>query len=142
MTLTRGGGASLGMEGNVDQKLSLLTGKNILIVEDEYFVADDVRQALEWAGACVVGPAPSVEAGMVLIDTRAIDGAILDIRLDGETVFPIAERLQTMGIPFVFATAYIRSQIPDRYVGYHLCEKPTELGAIAVALFGTARGDH
>ncbi|MFP3546706.1 response regulator [Rhizobium sp. SIMBA_035] len=126
----------------MNQKLSLLAGKKILIVEDEYFVADDVRRTLEGAGASVVGPAPSVEAGMALIDTHAIDGAILDIRLDGETVFPIAERLQLLGIPFVFATAYVRNQVPDRYSGYHLCEKPAELGAIAVALFGTARGDH
>lgn len=126
----------------MDQDIGLLSAKRILIVEDEYFVADDVRRVLEEAGAIVIGPAPSVEAGMHLIDGFPIDGAVLDIRLDGEAVFPIAERLQELGIPFVFASAFIQGQIPERYAGYYLSEKPTDVGAIAVALFGSSQGNH
>ena len=125
-----------------DNGLHLLAGKHVLIVEDEYFVADEVRRALEKAGAVVVGPAPSVEIGMHLIDDNNVDGAILDIRLDGETVFPIAERLQDLGIPFVFATAYMQADIPERYGGYYLCEKPAELSAIAEALFAAPPLGH
>ncbi|KRB57067.1 transcriptional regulator [Rhizobium sp. Root708] len=125
-----------------DEKLRLFEGKRILIVEDEYFVADEVRRQLNQAGALVVGPAPSVEIGLTLLERNSIDGAILDIRLDGETVFPIAERLQDAGLPFVFATAYGAGDIPERYTGYVLCEKPNDLGEIAYALFGLKAKGH
>lgn len=122
--------------------IHLFAGKHILIVEDEYFIADDVRHSLESAGAVVVGPAPSVEAGMSLIDQYTLDGAILDIRLEGETVFPIADRLQQLKIPFVFATAYLDADIPEQYGGYFMSGKPTEMDAIAKALFLAASPDH
>lgn len=125
-----------------NEMLRLFQGKHILIVEDEFFIADTTRRTLERAGAIVIGPAPSVEAGLALIDDNRIDGAILDIRLDGETVFPIAERLQDAGIPFVFATAHIDTDIPIRFGGYYLSEKPTALGEIAKALFATVPGGH
>jgi CheY-like chemotaxis protein len=115
--------------------LDLFRGKRILSVEDEYFVADDVRHLLEQAGAVVLGPVPSIEAGMSLIDQHSIDGAILDIRLEGETVFPIADRLQQQDIPFVFATAHLDADIPERFGGYLLTGKPGELDAIAKGLF-------
>jgi CheY-like chemotaxis protein len=124
------------------QHLHLFTGKHILIVENEYFVADDVRRLLEAAGAVVVGPAPSVDIGLSLIDQSHIDAAILDIRLEGETVFPIAERLQDLDIPFVFATAYLDADIPQRYGGYFLTGKPTELEVIAKALFLPVSSGH
>ena len=124
-------------QNNDHPALHLMAGKRILIVEDEYFVADETRQALQAAGALVVGPAPSVEVGMAILDEEEIDAAILDIRLEGETVFPIADRLYTQGIPFVFATAYIDADVPEKFGGYHLCEKPTALSEIAAALFSS-----
>lgn len=127
-----------GMRLMGSESLHLFKGKRILIVEDEYFVADEARRALERAGATVIGPAPSVDIGLALIDEHVIEGAILDIRLDGETVFPIAERLQGIGIPFVFATAYLGSDIPQRYGGYYLAGKPNALDDIATALFNPA----
>jgi ActR/RegA family two-component response regulator len=120
----------------------LLNGKRVLIVEDDYFIADETRRALESAGAIVIGPASSVESALALIDTTTPDGAILDIRLDGELVFPIAERLQETGIPFVFATAYLGIDIPERYGGYYLSPKPGALDQIAIALFKPRPADH
>ncbi|MBW9117310.1 response regulator [Rhizobium cauense] len=111
----------------------------MLIVEDEFFIADETRKALEAAGAYVIGPAPSVDIGMSMIDDEQIDAAILDIRLEGETVFPIADRLHNESVPFVFATAYIDANIPEKFGGYHLCEKPTALAEIAAALFLPSR---
>ncbi|WP_337268258.1 response regulator [Oryzifoliimicrobium ureilyticus] len=122
--------------------MKLLAGKHVLIVEDEYLVAAEARRALEKAGAVVVGPAPSVEEGIRLLEVSQVDGAILDIRLDGETVFPIADRLIELNIPFVFATAYTQTELPGRYGGYVLCEKPAELDVIASALFANHHKDH
>jgi two-component SAPR family response regulator len=115
--------------------LELYAGKRILVVEDEYFLADDVRRKLIELGASVVGPAASVEQALVLIDDTAIDAAILDVHLGDEFVFPVAERLEELEVPFVFATSYDPAFIPRRFNGFSLCEKPTELGRIARALW-------
>ncbi|OWW00118.1 transcriptional regulator [Rhizobium sp. R72] len=125
-----------------EASLRLLAGKRILIVEDEYFVADETRKALVAAGAEVIGPAPSVEIGMSMIDRETPDAAILDIRLEGETVFPIADRLHGLAIPFVFATAHVDADIPEKFGGYLLCEKPTALAEIAIALFASKPRDQ
>ena len=111
-------------------------GKRILIVEDEYFLAAETRRKLEKLGAHVVGPTGRVNEALDLIEADNIDAAILDIHLGDELVFPVAERLSLLDIPFVFATGYDPSIIPTTFTGFALCEKPTELEAIARQLFG------
>jgi len=120
--------------------LSLFAGKHILIVEDEYFLADETRRKLEQLGATVIGPAANVQDALVLLATSEIDGAILDVQLGDEFVFPVAEKMDEANIPFVFATGYDVSVIPARFSGFTLCEKPTELGKIASALFSADGG--
>ncbi|MBQ0818915.1 hypothetical protein KBI52_01310, partial [Microvirga sp. HBU67558] len=56
-----------------------LINRHVLIVEDEYFIADDVAQVLERAGAAVVGPAPTREAALALLTSERVDIAVLDI---------------------------------------------------------------
>jgi CheY-like chemotaxis protein len=114
----------------------LFTGKRVLIVEDEYFLADETRRKLAGAGAVVIGPVADVRSALDLIEVEEIDAAILDVHLGDEFVFPVAEELERRAIPFVFATGYDPSIIPAKFTGFVLCEKPTELGKIAKALFG------
>lgn len=121
---------------------SSFAGKRVLVVEDEFLLADETRRQLEQLGAIVVGPTPQVTAALVLIDRQMIDVAILDILLDGVEVFPVAERLRERGIPFVFASAFGSSAIPERFKGYVLCDKPIELENIARGLFETTNRDH
>lgn len=84
-----------------------LRGRHVLIVEDEYLLADDLSDALSDVGAKVVGPAGSIEQATALILSREpIDVAILDVNLRGEMVFPVADALRQRGIPFAFATGY------------------------------------
>ena len=122
--------------------LALFRGKSVLVVEDDFLLAEQTRRELERNGAIIVGPVPSVELGLELVDTARIDAAILDVNLDGEMVFPIADRLSELNIPFVFASGYDTIKIPKSYSGYVLCEKPTELAVIAVALFAPERFSH
>ncbi|MBX5162033.1 MULTISPECIES: response regulator [unclassified Rhizobium] len=118
----------------------LFSGKRILIVEDEYFLADETRRTLEDLGAIVVGPTSNVGRALDLIDREHIDAAILDVYLGDELVFAVADELEARDINFVFATGYDPSHIPVKYKGFALCEKPTELEQIAVALFGPPGG--
>ena len=121
--------------------LRLYAGKRILVVEDQYFLADEVRRTLFDLDATVVGPAASIEEAMALISSESIDAAILDVHLGDEFVFPVAERLEELDVPFVFATGYDRLFIPPEFRGFALCAKPVELRKIAKALWGNGKED-
>lgn len=113
----------------------------MLVVEDEFLLAEETRRELVKLGAVVIGPTPRVDDALFLIEDEQIDAAILDVFLSDVLVFPVAERLEELGIPFVFATAYDPPIIPERFGGYILCDKPIELENIAQGLFGSPVSD-
>lgn len=103
-----------------------LSGCRIMIVEDEFLIADDVATMLREAGAEVIGPATSLPEGMRLAaDTEAIDAAVLNIDLGGVTVFPLADELQARGVRIMFLTGYGEDNIPVDYESVPCCRKPT-----------------
>lgn len=104
-----------------------LEGRRILVVEDEYLLARQVSEALRDQGAEVLGPVADPLAALRTIcsDTR-IDGAVLDINLQGEMVYPVAFELQQRGVPMVFATGYADAIIPEALAGVPLCSKPVD----------------
>ena len=107
-------------------------GRRILVVEDEYLIADDVRMALEEAGAEVLGPVASVKDAEELISSDpVIDAALLDVNVRGEQIFAVADQLAERGVPFVFATGYDQASIPDRYSDRPCLEKPIKARQIA-----------
>ncbi|HYZ63873.1 MAG TPA: response regulator [Acetobacteraceae bacterium] len=115
------------------------TNQRVLLLEDEYFIADDMARALTASGVEVVGPVATVGAAMELIArSDRLDGAVLDINLRGETVYPVAEALEARGVPFIFATGYDEATIPPRFAGVRRCEKPVDPGRVAKALFRSA----
>jgi CheY-like chemotaxis protein len=113
-----------------------LAGRRVLLVEDEYFIADDLQRLFEEAGAEVVGPVSSVDKALDLIAaTPDLDGAVLDINLREVMVYPVADALQARGVPFVFATGYEKAIIPARFAEVRHCEKPVEPAQVVQALF-------
>lgn len=112
----------------------MFQGRRILLAEDEYVIAEAMRRNLEKAGAIVVGPVASVDAALALIEAEQIDGALLDISLRGQKVFPVAEALVARGIPFVFATGYETSDLPAKWQSAPRCEKPVDLAKAALVL--------
>lgn len=81
-------------------------GIKILVVEDDFIVAFDMQAMLEEEGARVLGPAASLQEARDIIAVEAPQAAVLDVNLNGEYVFPLAEELRHHGVPFLFATAY------------------------------------
>ena len=116
---------------------TLLTGRCVLLVEDDYFIAVDMACQLDASGAEVIGPVASVDAAIELIEqTERIDGAVVDINLQGVMAWPIADALLRRGVRFVFVTGYDSASIPARYAEIVRCEKPATLDKVAKALFG------
>ncbi|MDP9423810.1 MAG: response regulator [Pseudomonadota bacterium] len=102
-----------------------LAGRNVLVVEDEFLIADDLAAVLRGAGAEVIGPAASLPSAIRLAgDSQRIDAAVLDIHLDGVTVFPLADELRTRNVPMLFLTGYGDDYIPDNYSAVLRCDKP------------------
>ena len=107
----------------------------ILIVEDDYIIADDMVQALKAIGIEVVGPVASVKAALALITERGpLDGAVLDVDLQGEMVFPVADELVRRGVPFLFATGHNAAVVPDRFAHVPYCEKPIDMARMVQLL--------
>jgi CheY-like chemotaxis protein len=104
----------------------LLEGQRILVVEDDYLVALAVSTMLEDAGAKVVGPIAGAQEAVALIEAaeERVDVAILDIDLNGETSYPVADALASRHIPFVFASGYGVDALDQQYRQYPRCQKP------------------
>jgi CheY-like chemotaxis protein len=112
-----------------------LHGRRLLVVEDDFLIAEELQDELIEAGVDVIGPVPTVAEALQLISANAaLDGAILDVNLGGEKVFPVVDALRQRGIPCVFVTGYDRRSIPATYADVPLCEKPTRARQAAGAL--------
>ncbi|CAN7618887.1 response regulator [Phenylobacterium sp. LjRoot164] len=102
-----------------------LAGRSVLVVEDEYMMASDLTEALEAAGAAVIGPAPTVQQAMSAIASQAdVHAAVLDVNLSGEMVYPLADFLADRGVRFLFTTGYDADTIPPRFNHVSRLEKP------------------
>jgi two-component SAPR family response regulator len=101
-----------------------LAGHRGLVVEDDYFIASDLKEELVGAGATVIGPVPSVEAALDLLVEDKPDAAILDVNLLDEKVFPVADALTSDGVPFCFMSGYDRRGMPERYATACWLQKP------------------
>lgn len=113
----------------------MLSGKNILIVEDEAILALDLSFVMEDMGASVIGPCHRLRRALEVLGQEQIDGAILDVDLAGEAVFPLADGLARRHVPIVFHTGRNNSsELISRYQGAAVCAKPTQPENVALAL--------
>jgi len=111
-----------------------LQGLCVLVVEDDYFIALELCNALRAAGADVIGPARDVQTALAAIRDERIDCGVLDINLRGQMAFEIATELRAHGIPAIFATGYDASMIPDELADAVRLEKPVDLVALCRAV--------
>jgi DNA-binding response OmpR family regulator len=96
----------------------------VLIVEDDVQLGEAIGLCVEEAGYVVAGCARSVDAALATLDRRTVDAALLDINLQGELVYPVANALMEKGVPFVFVTGQSPSEIPERFRHRPVVSKP------------------
>jgi len=116
----------------------LLDGLHILLVEDEYLIAMDVEAICLDHGAAdvtLVSRPSDLDQPIGNIDT-----AILDLMLDGESTLDFAARLQTSGIPFIFASGHsMNEEMQARFPGARLVAKPYSGEDLVNALVAAGR---
>lgn len=123
-------GGVLDMAGAPD-----LTGRSVLVVEDDYYLAGDTAAALRGAGATVLGPCPSEDATLELLKTETPTHAVLDLNLGGGGPrFAIAHALRARGVPFVFLTGYDPDAVPSELSHIVRLQKPVAFRAIVEAV--------
>jgi len=97
----------------------------ILVVEDEFLIAQDIADALEAGGFEVLGPCPTVEKALAYLDDSArCDAAVLDVSLRNQSSLPVAKLLTELGIPFAVVTGFSPGQLPAEMAGIPVLTKP------------------
>ncbi|MDP9840632.1 CheY-like chemotaxis protein [Neorhizobium huautlense] len=99
----------------------------ILVVEDEYTLAEEVVGAIADAGMIAIGPAANTKDAIDLVEHQDVDAALLDVNLGDEMVYPLADILTARKIPFVFCTGYDAPSLPARFEDVGCCEKPIDI---------------
>lgn len=112
-----------------------LSGRSILVVEDEMMVLMNIEMALRVEG-CVPTSAGTVETALALLKHNSFDAAMLDVNLHGEKSYPIAEALAVLGVPFLFSTGYDETEGRSSFVGRPVLRKPYLQDNLVAALSG------
>ncbi len=122
------------------------TPPRILVAEDNFLMAEVICDFVRSCGLEPVGPAGTVEAGLLLAQDETIDAAVLDINLHGRMCFPICSALAERHIPFVFLSGYASlPMVPHEFRATRHVEKPfvpDELEAVLVNLVSGRANGH
>lgn len=112
-----------------------LSGRSILVVEDEFLIALETQDILQQHGAVVVGPAYKVSEALSILQSQHVDLALLDVNLNGESSAAIADALADRGVPMILTTGYA-GNIPFTFSGPILDKPytPEELVGLLAAL--------
>lgn len=112
-----------------------LSGRRILLVEDEPLIAMFAEMTLGDVGAIPLGPAATVSAASSAIEGEAPEAALVDVRLrNGESGYNVADLLAARGIPFVLATGLHPGDIPEHHRARPVLSKPYTAPQLLAAL--------
>ena len=107
--------------------------RKILLVEDEELVALELSAELSRLGWAIVGPAATLAEAQALLSNH-FDAAVLDVNLRGHPIYPVAEQLEKLRVPFVFCTGYEMVDPEGRFPNVPVIRKPAHPAAVSAAL--------
>jgi CheY-like chemotaxis protein len=112
-------------------------GRKVLLVEDEAMVALMMSDFISELGFEVVGPYAKVSEAMAAVQADVLDAAVLDINLNGEMVYPVADALKAKKVPFVFVSGYALDGMDQRFSSVPVFQKPVEWAELRKLLVQT-----
>jgi CheY-like chemotaxis protein len=112
----------------------LLSGRRVLVVEDEMLVLIMIEDMLADLGCESVTSAATVDKALALIHVQVFDVALLDVNLNGNDSQPVAEALSARGVPFVYSTGNTGESSRDGYSDRPVLKKPFKYEELAAIL--------
>jgi len=106
----------------------------VLVVEDEYLIRMLLEDMLEELGYDMAAGVGTVSEASEAASNGDFHAAILDVNLDGQEIYPVADILAERGLPFVFVTGYGERSLPDPHRGRPALQKPFQAEQLRVAL--------
>ena len=112
------------------------TTRRVLVVEDEYLIRMLLEDMLADLGYDVAAAVGSIAEASAFAASGDFNAAILDVNLDGQQVYPVAEIIAKRGLPFVFVTGYGERSLPEAYRGRPALQKPFQAEQLKTTLAG------
>ena len=116
-----------------------LTGRSVFLVEDEVMIRMMVADMLEELGFTIAAEAGEINEAIRLAKSAEFDLAILDVNVNGKVISPVAELIQARNRPFIFATGYGSSGLPEEYRDRPALQKPFQLETLARLIDSTLK---
>ena len=114
-------------------------GGSVFLVEDEVMIRMMVADMLEELGYRVAAEAGEINEALKLAQTADFDFAILDVNVNGKVITPVAELINARHRPFIFATGYGSSGLPEEYRDRPALQKPFQLETLAQMINNTLK---
>jgi DNA-binding response OmpR family regulator len=116
-----------------------LRGVRVLLVEDEALLSLLIEESMERLGCDIVGVAACLGDALIKARSLMVDVAILDVNLDGQLSYPVAEILRSRSIPLIFVTGYEAKSLQGQWQDCFCLQKPLRRRALADALNAALR---
>ena len=96
----------------------------LLLVEDEMVVGIFMQELLQTIGYRSTAPIGRLSEAIAAATNERFECAVLDMNLNGEIVYPLAELLTEQSVPFLFVTGYAPRSVDPRFTKVPILQKP------------------
>jgi CheY-like chemotaxis protein len=112
-------------------------GSSVFLVEDEVMIRMMVADMLQELGYSVAAEAGEINEAIRLAQSTDFDLAILDVNVNGKVISPVADLIRARNLPFIFATGYGSSGLPEEYRDRPALQKPFQIETLARVIDNT-----
>ena len=114
-------------------------GSSVFLVEDEVMIRMMVADMLEELGYSIAAEAGEINEAIRLAQSTDFDFAILDVNVNGKVISPVADLIRARNLPFIFATGYGSSGLPEEYRDRPALQKPFQIETLARVINNTLK---
>jgi len=114
-------------------------GSSVFLVEDEVMIRMMVADMLEELGYSIAAEAGEINEAIRLAQSTDFDFAILDVNVNVKVISPVADLIRARNLPFIFATGYGSSGLPEEYRDRPALQKPFQIETLARVINNTLK---